>query len=87
MFRESHVITTSSYLFIWINAENTKVLFPQRQLKPHTLYIYFQQNLVVTYHAEPQVHLLVAYFLVETIVGSLVRIQACSLYTNIKILL
>jgi hypothetical protein len=41
----------------------------------------------VTYHAEPHVQLLVAYFLVETIVGSLVRIQAFFLYTSIKYVL
>lgn len=67
--------------------ETPKYFFPQRQLKPHRLYICFQHKLAVTYHADPHVHLLVAYFLVETIVGSLVRIQVCSLYTNIKILL
>ena len=81
------MITTGSYLFVWINPENAEVLFPHRQLKPHTLYVVFQHSLDVTYQTEPHVHLLEAHFLVETIVGSLVRIQACSLYTNIKHLL
>jgi hypothetical protein len=73
------MIIRGSYLFVWINPENAKVLFPQRQLKPHTLYICFQRSLVVTYQAEPHVRLLVACFLFETVVGRLLGIQACSL--------